>query len=286
MTAGARRDVPARFRQQLLAANLLRWCLVAALVAGLFASFAAAGSTQGWIIAGMAALVGIWMLLALRTLRQVRTTRSSAALLAQGRIEEARRGLLLALNGLTPLRSVTILACHYLAVAAHLSRSYREAIALCRELLAHPLGSMKNLATATRLILADSLLMLDEVDAASLVVQSIDGTKLSLADRLTFLPIELRYQLITDQAGQAVESLPEKVHLAELLDPWGAALTHALLAEACRRTNLIRQQDYLLRRATLLADLEPIIARYEPLLNSLAPHAGASGSPDSSDPDR
>ena len=75
--------------------------------------------------------------------------------------------------------------------------------------------------------------------------------------------------MATGRAERAVESLPEKVRLAELLDTTNAALTHMLLAEACRRMELADKQRYLLERAALLAELNPIVARFKPLLAEL-----------------
>jgi hypothetical protein len=241
---------------------------------------------QVWIGGSLAAVALIWTMLVVRAVGQVRRARRSSLLLQQGRIEEARQVLLSVLNCLTPLRSITVLACHYLAVASHLSRQYIEAAAICRELLTHRLGPTKSVATATRFILADSLLMLGEVDEAVPVVQAIDTGKLSLNDRLTFLPIELHCQLAADQGASAADSLPDKVRLAELLEPPTAALTHAFLAEACRRTNRCRQRDFLLRRAELLADLEPLVSRYRPVLGHLDVGIAGSEPTLSSDADR
>ena len=269
MTRDPQEDVPARFRRQMRTADLLRGCLALALGGGLIAYCFAAPGTRGYVAAALLVVSGTWIVLLLRTIGQLRRARTSSALLKEGRIEEAHQELLGALDSLSPLRSIKILACHYLAVAAHLGRRYGETAAICRELLAHPLGAMANLGTATRLILVDSLLMLDEFDAAAPVIQQIGASPLSLTDRLTFLPIELRYQLATDQAAQAVESLPSKARLAELLDSSAAALTHALLAEACMRMKLTPQHEYLLRRAALLADLQPIVTRYRPILQNL-----------------
>jgi hypothetical protein len=279
-------SVPERFRRQMQAAGLLRWCLMVALVVAIVAYCLTERLAQVWIAGGLALLVAVWTVLVVRAVGQVRRARRSSLLLQEGRVEEARRGLLGVLNSLTPLRSITVLACHYLAVASHLSRKYAEAAAICRELLAHRLGPTKSVGTATRFILADSLLMLGEVDEALPVVQAIDTGNLSLNDRLTFLPIELHCQLAADQGTTAAQALPEKVRLAELLEPPTAALTHAFLAEACRRTNQGRQRDFLLRRAALLADLEPLVSRYQPVLGHLDIKAAQSEPTGPADTDR
>ncbi|MHC4067401.1 MAG: hypothetical protein ACYSUI_23255 [Planctomycetota bacterium] len=260
----------AHFRRQMRAANLLRLVLGAGLLAGLVVFYRADHATRRWILVALAAVAGLWIALALRGLQAVKRTRIGAALLAAGRVEEGCQVLGEALSRFTPLRSAKILACHQLAVAAHLAHCYREAVAICRELLAYRLGAMRNLAAPTRLILADSLLLLDDVQAADPVIEALESVELSLADQLTFLPVELRFQLAVGRHAQVVNSLPEKVGLADLLDSTSACLVHTLLAEGCRRMHLASQQAYLLRRAALLADVEPIVARHGRVLSGLA----------------
>lgn len=262
-------NLPGRFRRQMWSACLLRGALGAALLLGLVALYQVDPATRRWILAGMFAVAGLWLALSLRGLGAVKRARRGAALVAAGRLDEACEVLAGALSRLTPLRSAKILACHQLAIAAHLTRRYRDAVAISRELLAHRLGAASGVATATRLILADSLLGLDDVRAAAPVVQALDRQDLSLAEQMVFLPVALRCQLTAGRHDEAVQALAEKVRVAELMDSPVASLVHALLAEACRRTGLPRQQDYLLRRAALLADVEPIVARHRGILGSL-----------------
>lgn len=277
-------DLLARFRRQMLAARLLRWALGAVLLGGLIACYPVDQTTRCWILAALAVLCGLWIALALRGLKALKRTRTGAALLAAGRIDEGWAVLAQVLKGFTPLHSPKILACHQLAIAAHLTRRYPEAVAICRELLTQRLGEVSSVATATRLILADCLLGLDDAQAAGPVVEALDRADLSLADRLAFLPIELHYHLVTGREAQAVRSLPEKVRLAELLDSSAAALVHALLAEGCRRMNLTCQRDFLLRRAMLLADVEPILARHRPLLEGLDVESVRQAEPEPGNP--
>ena len=106
-------------------------------------------------------------------------------------------------------------------------------------------------------MLADSLLTLDREAEAYEAMRPMYDLPLSLADRMKMLPLQLRYESAGSPDGLAVESLAEKVRIAELLDSQQAALVHAMLAEACRRQSMSAQSDFLLRRARLYADLEP-----------------------------
>jgi hypothetical protein len=256
-------------RRQMRAAAALRLTAGAVLLAGLVACGLVGSPTRRWIVVGLVLLAAVWILLSFRGVLLLRRARHGAALLAAGRVEQAQRDLVDVLGRFTLLRSVKIMAGHQLAVATHAGGRYAEAIAICREVLRHRLRGARSAATGLRLILADSLLMLDQIEAAGPVMQAMDAYDLSLADRMTLLPIKLRYQLSAGRDAEAAGSLPDKVRLAELLDSSSAALAHALLAEACRRAHLPQQQHYLLQRAELLADLGPIVGRYPQLLGDL-----------------
>jgi len=265
----------ARFHRHMRAAAVLRWAFVVVMITGCVAFYQVGPTAQLGVLAVMGLATVAWVVLGVRGVRLAGAARLGAMLLEAGRIDEAQQHLARALRAVTPLRSVKLLACHQMAVAAHASRCYRGAVALCRALLGERLGAMKSMANATRLILADSLLMLDDVRAAGLALDGLSGARLSLADRMVLLPIELRYHLAAGLEDRAVESLPHKVRLAELLDAPDAALAHALLAEACRRNQLTPQGDYLRERAALLGDLDAIVAGHPALLGGLgSPPAG------------
>lgn len=283
MTDAEARECLARFRRQMRAAAAMRWVFLVAMTAGLASFYFVGDAAQTWVLGAMALLAGTWIALGVRGARLAREARLGAMLLEAGEIDAAQQHFLTALTGLTPLRSVKLLACHQLAVTAHVSRAHRGAAVLCRGLLAHRLGSMKSVATATRLILADSLLTLDDVVAAGDVVKTLSRTNLSLADQMTFLPIELRYQLSAGKSADAVESLPDKVRLAELLDSPAASLSHALLAEACRRNDLATEKRYLLRRAALLGDIDALLEKHRPLLGQLGAPPTSIDTPDPMD---
>ncbi len=284
MTTPPDASVTQRFNRQMRLSLLMRWCLGVSLLVVLVVFYRGDRSTQAWTMAILGLMAALWIAMSWRTIKQVRSARTSSTLMAQGRLDEARQQLLQVLEGPSPLRSSKILACHYLAVTAHLANAHREAASISRALLRHRLGSMKGIATATRMVLADALLMLNDTAAAGPVMHDIQQSQLTLTDRMTLLPIELRYQLASDQLEQAVDDLPDKVKVADLLDSSSAALTHLLLAEACRRMDMPQQGQYLLHRARLLADLQPIVEKYHDLLHQVEPKSPQSSPNKSSDP--
>ncbi len=269
--------IPTLFRGRMRMARLLRWCLSLALVTGFASLYILEGPYHRWAVAVSLIMVALWFILAIQSIQVVRAARTGSLLLAEGKHQEATQHLVETLKRVSPLRADKILACHYLAVAAHLRQEYREAIAICRELLAHRFGPLRSLVNGTKLILADSLLMVSDADSAGQIVRAMKHQGLSLNDQLTLLPIELRYYLIADRGAEIVEALQEKVRLAELLDSTASATVHALLAEGCRRMDMEPEHSYLLKRAHLLADLDPIIAKLNPLLKNVRSdqHGGA-----------
>ena len=124
MTRQGLSDLLARFRRQMLAARLLRWALGAVLLGGFIACYQADHTTRYWILAVLAVVCGLWIALALRGLKALKRARIGTALLAAGRIDEGCTVLAQALKGFTPLHGPKILACHQLAIAAHL-QSYQ-----------------------------------------------------------------------------------------------------------------------------------------------------------------
>jgi len=269
----------ARFRRQMLVARILRALLGGSILGGIVAVALVDDAARRWVVLAMIAVAALWTFLALRGLRAIRRAQAGSSLLAAGRIDEACQLLADALGGLTPLHGAEILACHQLARAARAAHRYKEGAAICRVLLAQPARTFRSIAAATRLILADCLLGLDDLQAAATVIDAVDQDQLSLADRLTLLPVELRYQLAVEHDAEVVQALPEKVRLAELLDGPEACLAHALLAEGCRRMNLTRQKDFLMRRASLLADLDQVLAGHHQILSGLGIDSTAQSPP-------
>ena len=105
--------------------------------------------------------------------------------------------------------------------------------------------------------------MLDRRDEAYEAMRPVYDVPLSLLDRMKLLPVQLRYELAANHTASAVRELGEKIKVAELLDAPGAALVHALLAEACDRQAMGRQRDFLTARAWLYHDLTDLADRYE-----------------------
>jgi len=218
-----------------------------------------------------------WIVLALVTVHLARMLQMARILLGTGQTDNARVWLGRVMTGMSLSSRIQLVACQHLASSFYSKDAHHEVVLICRELLRHRLGRLKNVAVNARLMLADSLLMLDRLAEAYEAIRPVYDLPLSLADRMKLLPIQLRYELRSGQPALAVESLPEKVRIAELLESPQAALVHAMLAKACRRRAMPAQSVFLLRRARLYADLEPLARRYSVIADITSADSSARG---------
>lgn len=225
-----------------------------------------------------ALLVGVvllgWIVLALVSFHLARMLQMARILLGTGQTDNARVWLGRVMTGWSLSSRIQLVACQHLASSFSGKDAHQEVVSICRALLRHRLSRLRHVAVNARLMLADSLLMLDRLAEAYEALRPLYDLPLSLADRMKLLPIQLRYELRSGQPALAAESLPEKVRIAELLESPQAALVHAMLAKACRRQAMYALAEFLIRRARLYADLEPLAQRY----NVIADIASADGS--------
>ncbi len=228
--------------------------------------------TVVWVLAGG---LGVWALAALHGLRIARCVRLGTVLMGLGQLDNAEVWLRRAVGQFTFSTQGKYFAGQQLASLAFARGSYDAAIDLCRVLLRRHPGGTGRQALNVRLLLADALLLRDRPAEAREALGPVYRRRLSLVERMKLLPIRLRCELAVGDAESAARELPEQVRLAELLDSAGAALAHALLAEACRRLGRDIEAAFLRRRAALYHDLEPLVERYP----VLTPIAAAGNSP-------
>lgn len=179
-------------------------------------------------------------------------------LAATGQREEAQVWLGRVMTGWAMSVTIQMMAGQEFAQMLARQKRYTDVIAVCQHLLRYRGRRLSAAWVAVRTILADSLLRLDRVAEAYRALQPVYDKEMSLSERMRLLPVQLRYELATDQSALAAADLPEKLRVAELLDTKQAALVHALLAEACRRERLEHKRAFLAKRAHLYADLAPI----------------------------
>lgn len=259
-------------RLQLLFATLIRILLLAVVCAGLLGAIweirIDGRSNALWASATVAAIA--WVILTIFSVRQVRASNRASTYIASGRLDLAQEQLKQAMRQFSLYRNGKVLACHNLAVVSHGQKRYRSAAILCDGILSLGGRLSRHINETCRILLADCRLLLGDPDLARIALGrlSAKSPELALTDQLLLLPIELRCQLAMQQYQEAAADLSWKVQRAELLDSPKAALTHALLAAACRKTGHQPEADFLERRARLYHDLDELSEEYEILRNS------------------
>src|SRR5437763_10313933 len=112
------------------------------------------------------AIGGIWLVLSYRSIKGQRLAAESPSLIAAGQFDEAEEQIEQALRSFSLFRSAKVLSLHHLALLRHAQKRWQETAALCRCLLKHTLGTLRGLNKPNRLLLADALLELRDVQGA------------------------------------------------------------------------------------------------------------------------
>lgn len=279
------------FRRQVVMGQILRIGCVVLFMAVLFWALQLPEQESRWVmlvvvLGSLVVFVGI-VISAARIAREVQT---GTVLLTVGQLDDAEVWLRRAMERFSMSIQAKLLACQQLASLLFKRDAYREVVTVCRELLRHRPARSQRIGFNTRLLLADSLLMLDRVQEAYEAMRPVYETPLTLWERMKLLPIQLRYELAADHSSSAVTELEDKTRIAELLDSSRAALVHALLAEACHRESMTAQRDFLAERAWLYHDLHDLVNRYQVIApvverqRAAAPPAPSTGAADGSVP--
>lgn len=269
----------ARARRDLTVSTMLKIVLLGSAVVGLFLlPIIGLGSDGGMLV--MFVVIGIWMVLSIRSMKGSRIAADSPSLIAAGQFDEAERRIEAALRAFSLFRTVKLLSLHHLALLRHAQRRYHDAATICRALLGERLGPMSGINKQSRLILADALLEVGDLGGAYEAILGLYQHRLTLAEALNLLQIELDYQSRIGAWEQMFSNFASKVQLAELLPAPATARAQALLALAAHKTGHEQWARFLRRRVKLLADVNELI-RMRPILQALwRPNTDSTGGRD------
>ena len=266
MTPAEARGLVKRLRRHCLVASVSRFALLGLVLVGFLGAIVldevdGAGGAL-WYAAMFAALV--WILLTTFSVRQVRASNQATVYMSTGRLDLAEEQLRSALHQFSLYRMGKLFACHNLAVVAHGQRDYQVAAELCVGVISVCGELSRNLVRVCRILLADCQLFLGDSRSAREAIEplSLQDPRLSLAEQIMLLPIELRCQMAVGDYQASTSSLRQKVRLAELMDSPKAALVHALLAKACAETGDAPVGAFLRSRAELYCDLDELAEEY------------------------
>src|SRR5579859_3292992 len=204
-----------------------------------------------------ASLIGIgalWFWLSFTSARGSRAAAESPQLIAAGEFEAAERNIENTVRTFSLFRAVKLQALHHLAILRHAQRRWQDAAKLSRELLGQRLGPLQPLSKSTRLLLADSLLEMNDVRGTYDAIASLYREPLSLSEQLNLMLIQLDYSAHVEAWTSMMDNYMAKVQLAELLPAAASARAQAFLALAAKRVGRMDVADWLAARAALLAN--------------------------------
>ena len=251
-----------RVRRDITFGIVLKAVLIAGLLAALVITLPAAR------FAALAAVGGIWIALSITSARSSRLALDSPALIATGQFEEAERLIDQAMRAFSLFGPAKLRALHQLAVLRHAQQRWQEAAAICRALLRQRLGINRGLMTPSRLILAESLLELDDLPGSYMAVRDLYSQQLSLEEVLNVLSLQTDYEAKIGAWDKLFSGAATKVQLAELMPSAPAARVQALLALAAMKSGRPDWADWLRRRCELLTDVN-VLTTARPMLLEL-----------------
>jgi len=218
-----------------------------------------------------ASLLGIgtlWLWLSVTSARGSRAAAESPQLIAAGEFEAAERNIENTVRTFSLFRAVKLQALHHLAILRHAQRQWQDSARLSRELLGQRLGPLQPLSKSTRLLLADSLLEMNDVRGTYETISTLYREPLSLSEQLNLLLIQLDYSARIAAWTPMMENFMAKAQLAELLPASASARAQAFIALAAKRAGRGDVADWLTARAGLLADVQKLVAE-RPMLAEL-----------------
>jgi hypothetical protein len=184
----------------------------------------------------------------------------SPSLIATGQFDEAEKTLDEATRAFSLFSPAKLRVLQQLAVLRHAQRRWHDAAALSRALLRQRLATRGGLARPAQLILAESLLELNDLAGSYAAIRELYTQQLSLEESLHLLSLQLDYESRIGAWENMFHVAPSKCQLAELMPPAQAARVQALLALAALKCNRMDWADWLRRRAELLADVNTLAA--------------------------
>lgn len=260
MTAAA---VVSRFRRDLT----LAWLVRNGLLAGVVAWVLLCGFLH-WDVQPMISVVvfmGVWMALVYRSRRATMSAAEASNLIAAGQFDAAEKQLDFALHSFSVLTTAKLIGLHHLAQLRHAQHNWRESAMFCQALLAQPLGRLQPLSRPSRLMLADSMLRLGDVAGAYAAMAGLYDARLPLGQLLTLQSLQLDYLARISAWTAMLQNLACRIQLAELMPPVKSAQAQALLALAAEKTARTDLRDWLLARASRLADRKDVVSDHPAL---------------------
>jgi hypothetical protein len=233
-------------------------------------------------------IVGVvWLLLGVQSMRSSRLIAESPSLIASGQYDAAEQNIAGALHAFSMFRAAKLLSLHHLAALRHAQSRFGDAAVLCRALLGQLKATRRRLrgnastgdegarvapdtlGRSTRLILADSLLEMNDLRGAGECIAQLYDYRLSLGEALSLMLVQLDYESRIGAWPSMMRGAMTKVSLAELMPSQRSARAQALLALAAKRVGRDDWCTWLRRRVELLLGEPTELVQQRPILREL-----------------
>jgi hypothetical protein len=184
----------------------------------------------------------------------------SSSLIAAGQYDLAEEHIAESLKAFSIFRMAKLTSLHHLAVLRHAQNRWQESALLCRALLNQfrRTGGANDLDRSSRLILAESLLELGDLNGTYDNLIRLYDQRLSLREALNLMAVQLDYLSRIGAWETMLADVMAKVQMAELLPTLQAARAQTLMALAAKKLGRTDWADWLRRRVELLVDVQKL----------------------------
>jgi hypothetical protein len=248
-----------KLRRDLAVSSFVKGAMLLGAIACLLVAQALNLGAEGTMV--LVSLTIVWLVLSRRSARISRGVMDAPSLIASGRFEDAEHQLDEAVRVFSLFRTVKLLSLHHLSMLRHAQKRWQESVLLCRALQGQKLGGLAGLLRPSRLILADSLLQLGDLNGAYQTLSEMYRQRLTLGEATKLLVLQLDYESRVGAWQNMISGAESKVQLSELMNTRDAAMSQALLALAAKKTGKEQWSEWLKRRAELLIDPKELISR-------------------------
>ncbi len=214
----------------------------------------------------MAGVIAILFMLSGKSMRTQQAVGRASQLIGAGQYDEAEKTLSQGLKSLMLYHGPRLGMLQNLAALRHAQRRFRDAALLATELLRYRKGA-GTVDRPLRLMLAECALEMNDLQTAHAALAQIPPV-LPVREMLKLMELQVEYCVRISAWPAALDQLPMKVELAELLPAEPAARVQGLLALAAHREGRSDWASWLKRRAELLTDI-PRLLEARPMLREL-----------------
>src|SRR5437868_6788669 len=195
-----------------------------------------------------------------RSNEAARLAAQPSTVIAWGQLEQAEAQIEQALRAFSMTRSVKSMGLLNLALVRLAQHRWPDAALLCREVLANKKGTPEHVSKSSRLMLADSLLEMGDLNGTYDALAGLYRHRLTLSEALNLLRVQTDYLARIGAWEPLFAGVQTKLQLAEIMPTPNSARVQAMLALSARKTGRMEWANWLRRRVELLVDVQELTA--------------------------